>query len=404
MKTTRNTICRELMAPVLCAAMLGLAGSAAATAQDMHTAQPGEIQVNEDGDALDVTVDDEGNIIERHECSSTVTGEAYEILDAMMRAGQFRAEVGDRYSFQIPVTVHLVRRSNGVTGMTQANIDAMFVTLNTRYQGTGMQFFQNGATRNIDNDNMYLNTDTQGEINAICNTDLIPDTLNLYLTNNLRTDDGPDPDNLPDSLCGMGSFTSTSGFQAVIIDFACATNASTVAHEIGHFFNLFHTHETAHGSECPDGSNCSNNGDDVCDTPADPDLTNLVTPDCAYFGTAMRCGQLFNPDPTNVMSYSQKSCRTYFSPGQIARLNNTLFNQRGNLLGWQLGIIWVDFYDDSGSGTFYDPYNNLQQAVNAVASGGIVIFKPSVNLSPITINKPLTLDTFRGASVTIGGF
>jgi len=403
MKTTRNTISRQLLAPALCTAIMLLGGSAIATAQEMQTAQPGEIQLNDDGDALAVTVDDDGNIIERHECSSTVTGEAYEILDAMTRAGQFQAEVGDRYNFQIPVTVHLVRRSNGVTGMTQAGIDAMFVTLNTRYQGTGMQFFQNGATRNIDNDNMYLNTDTQAEINAICNTDLIADTLNLYLTNNLRVEDGPDAGTDPDSLCGMGSFTSTSGFQAVIIDFSCAGNESTVAHEIGHFFNLFHTHETGHGAECPNGSNCSNTGDDLCDTAADPDLTNLVNNACGYTGNAMRCGQFFNPDPTNIMSYSLKPCRTYFSPGQIARINNTLFNQRGNLLGWQLGIIWVDFYDDSGVGTYYDPYNNLQQAVNAVASGGIVIFKPSVNLTPITINKPLTLDTFRG-SVTIGGF
>ena len=47
-------------------------------------------------------------------------------------------------------------------------------------------------------------------------------------------------------LCGEASFTATA-VQGVLMDIDCAgsaANPSTFAHEIGHYFDLYHTHET----------------------------------------------------------------------------------------------------------------------------------------------------------------
>ncbi len=48
-----------------------------------------------------------------------------------------------------------------------------------------------------------------------------------------------------------------------------AEDGATIAHEMGHYFGLLHTHETANGTELVNGTNCGTAGDLLCDTPAD---------------------------------------------------------------------------------------------------------------------------------------
>ena len=67
---------------------------------------------------------------------------------------------------------------------------------------------------------------------------------------------------------------------------SCAYNGSTIIHEFGHYFSLFHTHgptNSAITTELVDGSNCTTSGDELCDTPADPNLSGNVT-NCLYTG------------------------------------------------------------------------------------------------------------------------
>lgn len=353
-------------------------------------------------DTQAIAHDDSGHDHAGHECNVVATPDDVELELYMESIGATTVDAMPRYLIDIPITIHVIRRSNGTGGPSQASIDAANATMNVRYQPVGIRFVQQGATRFINNDDMYSNTDTQAEINAIANTDLVPNTVNVYFCTDLRVEDGPDDGPLPDALCGQASFTSSSGYQAVLVDVSCLSNGSTYGHEMGHFFNLYHTHETAFGNECPDGSNCSDAGDRLCDTPADPDLTNRVNEStCMYTGNVTRCGQLFNPDPTNMMSYSEKVCRDYFSPGQASKALATLFNQRGNLLSGQQAVTWVDFYDNNGSGTYADPFNNFTQAVNSTANGGRIVFKPSSTPGAYTLNRPMTFDSFRGTA-TIG--
>ena len=109
-------------------------------------------------------------------------------------------------------------------------------------------------------------------------------------------------------------------------------NSTTLPHEMGHFFGLYHTHGKSNcetlTDELVNDPDCAGTGDEVCDTPADPNLlgvgcnNNFVNPiTCAYTGMARdKNGNLYRPDPSNLMSYANNKCRKNFSPGQIERM------------------------------------------------------------------------------------
>jgi len=114
---------------------------------------------------------------------------------------------------------------------------------------------------------------------------------------------------------------------------------SVLSHEMGHCLGLWHTH---HGPndissdtsttclELVDGSNCLECGDYVCDTPADPNMNfeNGVDENCNYIGGEIEegTGSLYNPDPTNIMSYTRISCYNHFTGGQGDKVSATIEN------------------------------------------------------------------------------
>ncbi len=114
-------------------------------------------------------------------------------------------------------------------------------------------------------------------------------------------------------------------------------NLPTLPHEMGHALGLYHTFETAYGEECPDGSDCSGDGDLICDTPADFDTSqNMVAAGvpCVYTGTRnVNCDvfpfsnyHTYDPSETNMMSY-WGNCRNNFTPQQGLRMRVTLSNE-----------------------------------------------------------------------------
>lgn len=230
----------------------------------------------------------------------------------------------------VPMTIHVVRRSNGTGGISAAEIDNTIAAANTAWLGSGIQFCQPGATVFIDDDNFYTSTDTFAEIDALRSTAVVPDTINIYFVPNLRSELG--------SLCGISSFTFSTT-QGIVVSNNCTPafgNPSTFPHELGHYFDLYHTHETAFGVECTDGSNCADAGDLRCDTPADPNVGGEVPPDtCLWIGSdppPCSGAPAYSPPVLNVMSYSAKSCRTDFTADQFAAAMATLVNLRPGLL------------------------------------------------------------------------
>lgn len=110
---------------------------------------------------------------------------------------------------------------------------------------------------------------------------------------------------------------------------------STLAHELGHFLGLCHTHEApdpieqvaAGGSiedapQCED--TCDGGPDGICDTVLDPGPEQCdVDETCA-----VRCATGDRPDPANTMAY-YPPCRVGFSAEQAARMRESLALRRG---------------------------------------------------------------------------
>ncbi|MDX1910877.1 MAG: M43 family zinc metalloprotease [Saprospiraceae bacterium] len=151
----------------------------------------------------------------------------------------------------------------------------------------------------------------------------------------------------------------------IVVDREALTNsgASILAHEIGHYFGLEHTHRGSEkgkcGAECVSrsrnfpaicfprtGKMCEKNGDGLCDTPADPKLSSSkVNSDCIYTtGEVDAFGDVFTPDERNIMSYTRQTCRDAFSVGQI------------NSIAYSLLTIRTDFQTIDANETDPDKY------------------------------------------------
>lgn len=220
---------------------------------------------------------------------------------------------------KIPITAHIIRKSNGSGGYTVTELNTELDTVNAHYKNANIEFFVCGIDY-IDDDNYYSFQKTIDEV--ICIQKDVANTVNIYFANEVwkNTTSGTS------YLCGYAYLPG--GPDRLIMDNSCAVNGSTLAHELGHFFDLLHTHNG--GGELVDGTNCSTDGDYLCDTPADPTLSySTVNSSCIYTGIATDANNdAYNPDVTNIMSYSRKSCRYTFSTEQLNLMDYTAQNVR----------------------------------------------------------------------------
>ncbi len=91
----------------------------------------------------------------------------------------------------------------------------------------------------------------------------------------------------------------------------------TLTHEMGHAFALFHTFQ---GGNCSE-SNCTLQGDRVCDTPPTTLNSNCNNPACG--GTQQ---------VENYMDYTSQTCKNMFTEGQKLRMRAAIENSRSNLI------------------------------------------------------------------------
>jgi hypothetical protein len=153
--------------------------------------------------------------------------------------------------------------------------------------------------------------------------------------------------------------------------------SSTSPHEVGHCLDLYHTHETAFGTENINGSNCSSAGDLVCDTPADPRLgSNNVNFNCEYVG-----GGGFNPLTDNVMSYSRGLCRDSFTTLQGSRMRQAL-SQNPILSSIQSSVCAIPNLTGS-----YVICNSEDETYTLEDGGNNVTWQTSSNLQILSSNN-----------------
>lgn len=263
------------------------------------------------------------SLLSQEACGTVVTEQQEEFLkkhSKQMNAFDGAMMRGIR---DFPLKVHIVRKSDGTGGMGLFSLKAAIANLNKFYVNANIRFVILDEIHYIDEDEHY-DFDTEYE-EDMCGKYDEQNVINIYFFNSIRTG--------MYTLCGYAYFPE--GHDRVLMTNACAMNGSTLPHEFGHYFMLYHTHgksNTGSTDELMDKTNCSVAGDKVCDTPADPNLSGKVSDECSYTGTGSdKNGVPYTPDTYNMMSYAPKKCRQKFTEGQYARINYTALNHRSYL-------------------------------------------------------------------------
>jgi PKD repeat protein len=260
-------------------------------------------------------------------CGTTINAEDAERLIEINERWVNRSELPDQtkaYSgstFYVPVQLHLINDDNGLGGISEAEALAALDRMNEYYIDASIHFYQCGGIDIINNSTYFdYNKSQMSALDAAYSQDNV---VNIYVANTATNSSG----NL---ICGHAEFPG--GLDFIMQSTSCMNNGSTLAHEMGHYLGLYHTHETAFGDEAVNGSDCATQGDLLCDTPADPRLSsgnNINNDGCIYFGTDLdENGQVYSPSVTNIMSYSSKECRVTVSEDQLDKALWTLQNER----------------------------------------------------------------------------
>ena len=220
----------------------------------------------------------------------------------------------------VPVKIHIVKSPTAIPEELGYELLAeAFIKLNKDFRPMNLQFFMCDDINYITNTNLYdFNISAeQSLLNAYDRND----ALNIYFFKTIT--DGFL------SFYGYTYFPSGLGRENRIYMNSNALYIKeqkyTLSHEIGHYFNLYHTFETFFGNELVtrgSGANCSTTGDLLCDTPADKYNTSYSSLDCYYYGVATDAnGQRYQPFLDNMMSYYD-GCANTFTAGQNTRMQS----------------------------------------------------------------------------------
>ncbi len=154
-------------------------------------------------------------------------------------------------------------------------------------------------------------------------TNHTPGTINIHLVNKIRQ-------NYIFSQVELGGVYNSLTRSIILTRSDLPTG---LAHEMGHYFGLLHPHrnwnkgkkraEAVSRTMTVDAKghrNCECRGDYLCDTPAEPDLSNFMDDSCNYLGQLTDpWGEPYKPMTDNIMSYQpNKKCRKHFTPYQRA--------------------------------------------------------------------------------------
>ena len=229
----------------------------------------------------------------------------------------------------IGLNIHVFRTAEGKGNVSLSEVKSELDFLNEVYADANMNFFLLGEVNFVNTDRLYFfdlkdHSDDNEEIDNLL---AINGAVNIYYLGQVI-----DGNSFPIGWCGRSYFPE-EGLDKILLSGSCASGP-LLAHEMGHFFSLLHTHEQSFGKELVNGLNCEVAGDLLCDTPADPGITSDETAvTCQYKGVAIdSLGDHYQPDVSNLMSYAADECRTSFSHEQISAIVMTYHEYKTHLI------------------------------------------------------------------------
>ncbi|MCO5231931.1 MAG: M43 family zinc metalloprotease [Chitinophagales bacterium] len=329
----------------------------------------------------------------------------------------------------IPVVVHVMSTGNHLTDISVEQIQEAIKVLNQRYRKVpgsigdgngvdiGIEFAlavrdpngncTNGITyTNMSSNTAYMNNGVRLEGNVGITDLQLKNTIrwnpnlyyNLWLVSEIDNNEGGL------GILGYAYFASSHGSNldgaVMLVNTVKNTRSNTLAHELGHAFNLYHTFEgDGNGSSCPANGNCSTQGDRVCDTP--PHKMD----DCS--STTCSSSPDINNSLNNYMSYCSDANTTLFTQGQkdrvISAMNTTrksFLASQGNLSLTPPAIAQADFYSPSSSAClgnsvqFFDNSSCIPNTMLADGEWSNISFQWTLTNGIETLNSTLQNPVF----------
>lgn len=272
-----------------------------------------------------------------------------EVFDEQTVQSAMAARSGST-TYYIPLKLY-VYSDGGARAMTDAEIHEQLRIAQRLFTQNGVPFvfYVKCIVDEINSADFYDLSDNTNDVSNMFTTHYDPDAINVHVvsvgTSNLVNGEGERGGNRT-----WIARNATGNYQR-----------QTLAHELGHNFGLEHTFDGVSCNEFFNGDcaactqepvsrtrvqptpciddvgalKCSLDGDQLCDTPADPGLTNnniLAAPSCnrltwnmgVAFPTADAWGQTWTPTTRNIMGISGNDCYRDFSVGQVGVMLSTI--------------------------------------------------------------------------------
>lgn len=239
----------------------------------------------------------------------------------------------------VPVKFHIVNKNDGSGGVEVYRVLDLLCGLNEFYADMDIQFYMKGGINSFNSSIAYDDPRSNAGSQVLA-AKRFKAYMNIFLTNQTG------------EANVLGYYTNDApnyNIDAIIIRRdQIKSGAETIEHEAGHYFSLLHPFNgweceewdaSIHGNpvnsntapcnslkppynnvlvEFADGSNSTNAGDFLSDTPADYNL-GLGWPNCSYAGGCKDPkGVLLNPDEENIMGYFSFCSDYHFSDQQKA--------------------------------------------------------------------------------------
>jgi len=369
----------------------------------------------------------------------TVGTEANRIYKELTASSRFAGGPSSNWEY-IPIKIFIIRDDVGSPGpynagdgdsdndyyaYTEDMVYADLAFSNDVYEDGRLKFYIDGSIEYIDN-SLYSN-EAVAQAYLPGSPDASEFTIEGEICSNYNYDSVLNVYYLP-ALKGAGGWASFPGAKRwardrIFID--ARGGRSVLSHEIGHYLNLYHTHqgisydlgitqvEYANSANCGPGV-----GDEMCSTKGDPvlkcynragSIRNVDPSSCNYIGGGeYPAGVPYDPPVKNVMSYAI-CCQNELTLEQLERAKTSFYLDRsylksegpiGNVPCLAVGLEVQEYYTTGNTYGITNPYSSRGSGIACqpveykdiwfmfkVPADGIVSIKlenisfPSANLS-----------------------